>query len=346
MLAVAVALSPSLVLAQNPAADFWKKPGEVQRDVKGNVVYREVKDPVTFTVQVFDRGKVVTYHYVPNSSKVARAEAGGITDEYLYGASGEWEGLTVHVKTLALTLRATRNGAITAPGMPPLSATRDTLHRDIAWTSDGVVVGRVEYDSAGQVQRFTLDNALTLEIDPSGGEVLRSPDGVIASAAAGARRSKREFRYSLDVVADRLGLGTDWANKVKVTENETGSLLTLTGSNGAVLAYVVQVGPNRAAFSADGKPLFYDLPLNYTDRASPSLGGDVAIDPTVKLQGVLPGRLVVGTNGDAGVYVERPADGAIQSFWVSTSNGTRTYSHRIFNPPKTRAQSLSEGLQN
>jgi len=323
VIGVASALSSSAVLAQNAAADFWKKPGEVQRDAKGAIVYGEVKDASKFTMQVFDRGRTVTYHYAPNSLKILSAVTAGSTDEYLYGTNGEWDGLTVRVKTASFTLRAPRNGAVSAPGLPALSAARDSLGRDVTWSSDGVIVGRVDYDTAGQVQRFALGNAMTLEIMPAPGgatEVLRSPDGMIVSTTVGARRSTREFRYSLDLVADQLGLGSDWTNTVKVSENATGSLLTLSGSNGAVIAYVVSVGTTRAAFTADGKPLFYDVRLNYTDHASPSIGGDVAIDPTVKLQGLLPQRLVVAANGDAGVYVERPADGAIQSFWVSTAN--------------------------
>jgi hypothetical protein len=195
----------------------------------------------------------------------------------------------------------------------------------------------------GQVQRVALGNALTLDIQssPQGlSEVLRSPDGMVASATVGERHSRREFRYSLDLAARQLGLGTDWFGIIKVSQNATGSLLTLTSPNGSVLAYLVSVGPVRAGFTAAGKALFYDLPLSYTDHASPSIGGDIVIDPNVGLQGVLPGRMVVGENGDAGFYVERPADNAIQSFWISTANGTRRFSHRLFNPGGESAQSF------
>jgi len=345
LVAVGLALSSSSVLAQKAAADFWKKSGEVQCDSAGNVIYREVKDPESFTVQVFDRGKTVTYHYAPNSLKIVRAEVDGVTDEYLYGADGDWEGLTVHLKTLPLTLRATRSGAVSTPGLPALSVTRDSLGRDATWSSDGILVGRIDYDTRGQVQRVALGNAMTLDMNASSQgltEVLRSPDGIVASATIGERHSKREFRYSLDLAARQLGLGTDWSNNVKVSQNATGSLLTLTSLNGRVLAYLVSVGPVRAAFTAAGKPLFYDLPLNYTDRASPSIGGDIAIDLNVKLQGVLPDRILVAANGDTGFYIQRPADNAIQSFWISTTNGVRSYSHRMFNPAGKSPQSLRE----
>src|SRR5947209_14151458 len=82
VIGVAAALSSSSVLAQNAAADFWKKPGEVQRDAKGAIVYGEVKDASKFTMQVFDRGRTVTYHYAPNSLKILSAVTAGSTDEY------------------------------------------------------------------------------------------------------------------------------------------------------------------------------------------------------------------------------------------------------------------------
>jgi hypothetical protein len=346
VVAVMLPLLSSSVLAQSAAADFWKKSGEVQRDSAGNVVYREVKDPASFTVQVFDRGKTITYSYAPGSLKIVRAIADGVTDEYLYGTTGDWDGLTVRVNALALTLRATRSGAVSTPGLPALSVTRDSLGRDASWSSDGILVGRVDYDTRGQVQRIALGNAMTLDIQSSAqglSEVLRSPDGIVASATVGERHSRREFRYSLDLAARQLGLGTDWSGFVKVNQNATGSLLTLSSPNGSVLAYLVSVGPVRAAFTAAGKPLFYDLPLSYTDHASPSIGGDIVIDPNVKLQGVLPGRIVVAENGDTGLYVERPADNAIQSFWISTASGTRRYSHRVVNPGGELARSFRAG---
>lgn len=326
-----VALNASAAQPTKPK-DFWSTPGETIRDESGKVVYQEVKDPVGFTMRVQQNGAWLTYRFYPHTDRIARIDAPDTVEEFQYDRNGKWEGIRVQANGRKLTLVAPSVDDASIPGLPSLTAVRDSLGRQIAWRSGNNTVVSIAYDDNG-IPQIEL-GALKLSVTSDKGAIvhtLTGPDGVLATTIARGRKSKREFRFSLDAVAAELGLGEDWSNRIATKRSSTGTLVTLTDrETGDALGYLVRHGGSVAAFEADGEPLFYDLALDYSEK-SVAIGGD-AMAPNVatKLAGILPSRLIVTARGDIGMYVERPEDGAIQSVWLRQRDGHTAYSHRIF----------------
>lgn len=311
--------------------DFWNTPGEIIRDASGKVLYQEVKDPASFTMRVQHNGAWFTYRFHPHTERIARIDAPDTVEEYQYDKNANWEGIRVQANGRRLTFVAPVDQA-SITGLPSLTAVRDSLGRQRAWRSGSDTVMSIAYDEDGTPQ-IEL-GALKLSLSSDKGAIVQTltgPAGVLATTTPRGRKSKREFRFSLDAVAAELGLGEDWSNRIETKRSSTGTLVTLTQrNNGDALAYLVRHGGSVAAFDAGGEPLFYDLALDYSEKSAPTGGDAMAPDIATRLAGVLPSRMIVTARGDIGMYVERPEDGAIQSVWIRQRDGRTTYSHRLF----------------
>jgi len=332
---MSVVLIASMAMGQQSDAAFWQTPGNTVRDAKGNITYTQIKDPKNFTVKIFDRGQWVTYHYEPNSTKVAKVEGPDTSEDYLYDGD-RWNGVTVRAHGRSHTIHATDTVVVT-DDMPRITIERDAKGRDIAVRRGNNVVAAISYDRNGQVQRLTV-GAMSLDINilPSGvREVLRANDSVLVTTVAKAQ-GKRQFPISLDPVADQLRLGSDWRNSVQFDRSATGSLVSVTDAMHHPIAEIVQFGETSAAFDTRNSPLFYELRLKYS--ANPVVGagdGDAFADPITALNGILPDGLIIPVTGDASAYVSRPGDGAISSLW--TVNGASAPAYR-FVTTKGRSQ--------
>ena len=324
---MSVVLIASMAMGQQSDAAFWQTPGNTVRDAKGNITYTQIKDPKNFTVKIFDRGQWVTYHYEPNSTKVAKVEGPDTSEDYLYDGD-RWNGVTVRAHGRSHTIHATDTVVVT-DDMPRITIERDAKGRDIAVRRGNDVVAAISYDANGQVQRLAV-GAMSLDINilTSGvREVLRANDSVLVTTVAKAQ-GKRQFPISLDPVADQLRLGSDWRNSVQFDRSATGSLVSVTDAMHHQIAEIVQFGETSAAFDTKSSPLFYELRLKYS--ANPVVGsgdGDAFADPTTALNGILPDGLIVPVTGDASAYVSRPGDGAISSLW--TVNGASAPAYRF-----------------
>jgi hypothetical protein len=339
VLITALVLTASVAVGQQASAPFWQTPGETVRDAKGNITYTEIKDPKTFTMRVLNRGQWVTYHYEPNSTKVAKVEASDTTDDYLYEGD-DWNGLTVHARGRAHTIHVT-DATITADGMPAITIERDARGRNIAVKRGTDVVLTISYDANGQVRRFTI-GAMTLDfaIQSDGIREVLTANGAVLITTVAHAQGKRQFPLSLDPVAGRLGLAPDWRNSIHVSHSATGSLISVSDALRRPIAEIVQLGGMGAAFDTKSAPLFYDLRLKYT--ATPVLtGGDAFADVTTLLNGILPDGLIVPVTGDASAYVSRPGDGAISSLWTASGGVTPSYRFRVYHDAaKTSATGL------
>jgi len=306
------------------------------RDAKGNITYTEIKDPKTFTMKVLDRGQWLTYRYEPNSTKVTKVEAADTSDDYLYDG-GEWNGMTVHARGRAHTIRVA-GGLVTADDMPAVTVERDSRGRDTAVKRGAEIVATITYDANGQVQRLTV-GAMTLDFAVrSDGvhETLRANGAVLYTTVAQPEgKHNMPGTVSLDPVTERLGLGADWRNSVTVHRSATGSLLSVKDAQAHPIVEMVQLGAMSAAFDTKGQPLFYDLWLKYTASPSNLGNGDAGFDVTTALNGVLPNRLIVPATGDASAYVQFPGDGAISSIWTATA--TPPYRFRVYHETRKAA---------
>lgn len=314
--------------------EFWNTPGETIRDASGRIVYQEVKDPVGFTMRVQENGAWSTYRFHPHTDRIARIDAPDTVEEFQYDRNGKWEGIRIHVNGRKLTFVAPSRDDASIPGLPSLTALRDSAGRQIAWRSGSDTVLSISYEENG-IPRIEL-GPLTLSVSAHNGapvHTLTGPDGVLATTTVRGRKSKREFRFSLDMVASELGLGQDWSNQVSTKRSSTGRLVTLTNrETGDPLGYLVRHGGSVAAFDARGHALFYDLALDYSPKSVATGGDAMPPDVATRLSGILPSRFVVTARGDVALYVERPQDGAIHSVWIRSRDGNTVYSHRIFQP--------------
>ncbi len=348
-------LIAAVAMGQQSDAAFWQTPGNTVRDAKGNITYTQVKDPKNFTVKIFDRGQWVTYHYEPNSTKVAKVEGPDTSEDYLYDGD-YWNGLTVHAHGRAHTIHATDTTAV-ADGMPAITIERDARNRDIAVKRGNDVVATISYDAAGQVRRLTIGTmTLDFSIQPDGIHEVLTANGAVLITTVAKGKGKRQFPISLDPVTDRLGLVSDWRNTVRVKSSATGSLLSVSDALSRPIAEMVQLGSVFAAFDTKGAPLFYDLRLSYTALLERG-DSDTGPDPTTELNGVLPNRLIVPVTGDASAYVSSPADGSISSLWTSIGNATSTVRFVVYhesakanganlrNPPVTSSSAVVGDVQ-
>lgn len=329
VLILALVLTASVLVGQQAGVPFWLAPGNTLRDAKGTITYTEIKDPKTFTMKVFDRGRWVTYHYEPNSTKVIKAEAADTTDDYLYDGE-QWNGRTVHAHGRVHTIRVTE-GLVLADDMPPVTIERDGRGRDSVVRRGTEVVATINYDATGQVRRFTV-GAMALDFEKLDGgirEILTANGAPLVTTVAHAE-ARHQFPVSLDPVADRLGLHSDWRNSAHFSRSTTGSLTTVSDDRSHSVAEIVQLGGMGAAFDTKNAPLFYDLRLNYISTPAKSDAGDAFADVTTLLNGVLPDGLIVPPIGDASAYVSRPRDGAISSVWTGTVSSQPSYRFIVY----------------
>ena len=320
----------SVSLAQPSTSHFWETPGETIRDATGNIVYREVKDPRSFTMRVFDRGTWLTYHYQPNTDRVVSVDTPDGTDDYLYDSAGKWNGLTVRAQGRPLTIRATHQ-LVSTDNVAPVTVEQDAAGRDVSVNQAGQRIATFEYRGNGELQRVTLGRlTFTLTRDSAGIHETLTANGKVLTTATPrtAQGSKHTFPISLAAVADVLGLQNNWSEGLTTKRSATGFLMTIHNER-RVIARIVELGGMRVGFDSTGTPLFYDLQINY---GAP--GGYTDANLTMAYNTVVPKRLVVGTNGSVEAYVPSPADGAIQSFGNFINNGQtciaikRIYVHR------------------
>ena len=216
--------------------------------------------------------------------------------------------------------------------MPIITIERDARGRDIAVKRGADIVLTISYDANGQVRRLTIGTmTLDFAIQSDGIREVLMANGAVLMTTVAKPESMHQFSVSvsLDPVADRLSLASDWRKSVHVRRSTTGSLVSVSDALSGPIAEIVQLGAMGAAFDTKGAPLFYDLWLKYT--ATPDLkDGDASADVTTALNGVLPTRLIVPVTGDASAYVQSPNDGAIFSVWTLVGGATPSYRFRVY----------------
>lgn len=330
VLLMCLVLIASVAMGQQSDAAFWQTPGNTVRDAKGNITYTQTKDPKNFTVKIFDRGHWVTYHYEPNTTKVARVEGPDTSEDYLYDGDN-WNGVTVHAHGRSHSIHAT-DTTVTADDMPPITIVRDEKGRDTAVKRGSDVVATISYDANGQVRRLTA-GAMSLDFNilSSGVREVLTANGTVLVTTVAKAHGKRQLPVSLDPVADHLGLGSDWRNSVQFNRSATGSLISVSDALQRPIAEIVQFGEMSAAFDTQNSPLFYELRLRYAANPVVRAGdGDAFADPTTALAGILPDGLIIPVTGDASPYVSRPGDGAISSLWSVTGGSTPSYRFIVY----------------
>jgi hypothetical protein len=312
------------------AAKFWAAPGETDHDKQGKVTYSEIRDPKTFTTRVFTRGQWLTYHYLPNTVVVASIDTPDSIDELQYDGSGAMNGVKVRAngKMHELDIDAKR-GAVSTPGMPEVSVVEDSTSaatRHSTVKSGGRVIASVSYSESGEIRTITV-GSMVLSLELVGGRVHEtlSANGRQIADATAAPVFGRSFPFSLDAVADRLGLSARWAQEVTPRTTATGYLTTLQ-TGGRVVGRIVSVGEYRAVFDAKGAPLFYDVTLDYG-----AFGGNNSArsaQNTTAYVAAVPTHVIVGADGSLGAYLENPGDGAIRAFWSTGTNYSYAIYHR------------------
>src|SRR3954449_12925866 len=139
MLFITIVLVTTLVSAQQHSPksdDFWTAPDAVVKDATGRVVYREIKDPDSFTMRVLRNGEWLTYHYAPHTARITKVETADTEEEHLYSAKGEWDGLKIVAHGLTFTVHGTRD-QVSTPGMPALDLIRNNVGRASSWRRAG-----------------------------------------------------------------------------------------------------------------------------------------------------------------------------------------------------------------
>lgn len=319
--------------AVQDAARYWQTPGDTDHDSKGNVTYTEIRDAKTFTTKVFIHGQWLTYHYRPNSTEIVSVDTADSTDAFLYDGAGKWNGLAVTAAGKSHRLRYdTGRGVISTDGMPDVTIEKDpgsVATRDLLVRRGTEIVASVIYAQSGNVQSLNV-GAMTLSFALVDGHVKETlqANGATLKVTTTTGEGRRFFNIILDPVADRLGIGKDWANQTQSTTTATG-FMTSVNQGKATLARVVQFGGMRVAFDINGEPLFYDIDFDY---GSGYAGGDHQrnFKVTGAYTGVLPTRIIITADGDVGAYVQHPGDSAIRAFWTTTSKGKTTYSYSVY----------------
>jgi hypothetical protein len=301
----------------------------------------EIKDPKTFSMKVYDRGRWITYYYEPNSTTVTRVEGPDTSEDYLY-ENGKWNGLTVRARGHAHTIQAT-DDAVVADKMPRVTIAHDARGRDTEIRRGNEVVAAVNYDADGKVRRLTI-GAMKLEfsVQSEGVREVLTANGKTLITTVAKSQGKRQFPVSFDPLADKLGLSGEWRNSVHFSQSATGSLISVSDELHRPLAEIVQLGGMGAAFDTNGAPLFYDVRLKYTAMPILADHGDAFADPNTVLRGIMPDGLIIPVSGDASAYVSRPGDGAISSLWTATKDGTPFYHFIVYHEAANqRAANLS-----
>lgn len=236
-------------------------------------------------------------------------------DEYLYDAKGNQIGLTVHVGSLALTVRSSRDSGLSAGGLA-VHKERDADGRDAALIrSDGSAVARFGFARSGRVVSLELSDGMKLSITPQGREKYQESLSIghgaqkVRESSVSTSTRLRPGDLTLDIVAKQLNLGDSWLTAVTSTRNETGTLTTVLDRANHPLLYIVHQGPDSVAFDNSGRVLFIDvfsdmyrLPPGETEEWS-------------DIQPLVPDHTILTADGRVGAYVSAPAPGAIRSIW-------------------------------
>lgn len=312
---------PCLASAQS---NLWQTPGEVTRDKNGNVVMQDVKDPKNFTVRHFENGKwALTLHFRPNTDNVTQIEAPDFTTDVGYAADGVTQNsVTVHGYGRPLVVRGTRD-YMSTDGMLEARVERDERGRDVKVTYGATTIATVQYAESGGVKRFTLGNTLAVDfaVAPDGThEVLSANGKVVRETIAKGYYKFPRMSFSLDAVADRLGLPDEWQNVVRPRYSTMNmGPLTVTKDNGDVLVRLVHEALGGIAFEPSGEPLFYDIGLDWA-----SIGGwtKAAMELQGAFAGVLPTHMTVTREGMIQAWLESPAPGAIMSLQTSLKDSS------------------------
>ena len=312
-------LVPCTALGQ---PDFWHTPGEIMRDSKGNITQQEIKDPKTFTMRVIDHGKwALTLHFRPNTDKVIRVEAPDFTADY--GFDGDIaDSVTFRGYGNPLVVRGTRD-SMSTDGMAAVKMQRDSRGRDTKITYGQTTVATIEYADSGGVQRFTLGRELAITFNNGADgmhEVLTFNGKVVKETVVSGLRRLMPRRFSLDAVATPLELPDEWESVVRPHYSTMNfGPRTLSRDNGDVLARTVQWALGEVAFDQTGRPLYYDVWLNWS-----SIGGwtKEAYELGTAFNGVLPDHVVVTRDGTLQAWVESPKQGALMSLQTSLNDSS------------------------
>jgi len=246
---------------------------------------------------------------------VAASLTAQVTETELRDAHGAHAGKTVHVGSLALTVRSDADGHFGAGNMPTLASIKDQNGRDTELRADnGDLIARLAYDGEGHPAKIAFGDGMQLTVTRdkkrSYKETLVGPTGkVIRVRDVDATYSRPNGGLVLDAVASTLGLSANWRNEVTI-EASASTYIVKSNATGKPLLYVVRDGPNEVGFDTNGQPLFYEVWANlYSGFAThPDEFGD--------LQTVVPDRFIYTRDGRVGAYVYTPSRTAISSVWV------------------------------
>jgi hypothetical protein len=267
-------------------------------------------------------GRPMTFVHAADSERILRVEDADSVSEFLYDAGGRETGITIRPvgTNLALTVRMERDG-LSTDAMPQVNrlSTDEGRHSSIR-TSGGEEIASYTYHS-GYVSEVTVGDRMKLELsqpkDNRVAQTLRGARGQkIRDAVAPGRDGRLLLPLDLDVVGAELGLGDGWRRTITLHTSASNNLTTVTDSSGKVILYAVNLGLDRVAFDATGRPLFYDLAISVGKHTS--VGNSDAVDdaPSTDLASVVPDHVVLSHTGMTGAYVYRESAGAINSFWT------------------------------
>ena len=224
----------------------------------------------------------------------------GIVVDFLHDAAdpSRASGVTVRVDTRALTVTYGNPGECAAAGLPRMTSVFDEAGRTSSVLADGLPLALIEHTGEGRVAKITVPGKLAWT----------------AAAPPARREGMPAIRgASYDAVAEDLDLDFD---VLTFEPSPTGMLTTVRDKQRRVVLYVVHTDRCDAGFAADGKPLFYDLPLVLFDGTF-APDSDVMESQAWETQhGTVPDHLVVSAGGAVGLYVEEPSSGAIKSLWT------------------------------
>lgn len=233
-------------------------------------------------------------------------------DTYSYDGDGNTIGLSTVVDGLTLSVRATAEGVISAPGMPTLTTSFDSSHRLRSLNGPGGPLVTYTYAGDGSVRTVTLPGDLRLTSTIVHGVLTQqvSAGGVNVQQAQVPGMDDSPYGHGrwhlllLDLLKRQLHLSDDWFNTVSLKYNADDTVDTVRSQNGMFLFYLLRFGTINVGFDSRGQGLFYDI-----DRPLEIMG------QVETPSGAPPTRIVV--TRDQRVQVQAPwtPDGAIESIW-------------------------------
>lgn len=292
----------------------------------------------------------------------------GSVVHYQYDSEGAETGMNVSLGaylslSLQYSVNADGSGFVQAGSLPPLLWMADaygrTQNADLypgmslvngQWYLDingpePIPVASFSYGPSGHLSSVTLNSGLSLQLGAptATGVVAQSlirPDGTVAATASpvGGTNGVNIVPAQLDAIAARFGLGGNWAETLTFSVAASNHVTIGRDANGIAQLYLVDVGPIRVGYAADGTALFYDFVPTYT-------AGELSEDPAAQVVGVAPSHIVMTAEGAAGFYTDQPAFGALYSAWTETnaSGGTDTRFATVEPAPITSSRVATNG---